>query len=181
MLNYLRLLLNQIAGEVGMDFKKNILSLSIFVNIIFITFLIVKLLNHFSGDNLENNIKGSYWQDKVSQYEVLNSIGGEKIFFVGDSMVDRYNVEEFFPRKNIFNRGNAWDDTYTLLSRIDNTVLNGNPKKIILFIGGNDILYGVDKSIFLNNLKELCERIISKKVELIVISILPVWKENKRE
>jgi lysophospholipase L1-like esterase len=157
-------------------------SISLILNILFVVALGYKIYMHFfekaNPINITNDL---YWKDKVSQYEILNSKQNGGILFVGDSMVERFQVEEFFSTFKIYNRGNAWDDTKSLLSRLNNTVLNKNPAKVIIYIGGNDILYKSPFSESIKNFEEIINSLKESNVEIVIISILPVWETNKRD
>jgi len=154
--------------------------ISFSVNVIFGLFFSYKLFQKYHEKPIRKIINDSYWKDKVSQYEVLNLQQKNSTLFVGDSMVERFHVEEFFPENNIFNRGNAWDDTRSLLARLDNTVMDAHPKKVILWIGINDILYHVSFSDTIKNFKTMIDQLQATGINVVVISCLPVWKENQR-
>lgn len=153
---------------------KKILVISISINILFGLLIIYKIFDRYQNSfSLRDVTNGSYWKDKISQYSLLNEAQRNNIFFVGDSLVDRFCLTEFLPEKKIFNRGIGWDHTTALLSRLEETVLNGKPRKIILYIGGNDISQNDPKVDILDNYSKIIRKIKQHNIELVAISILP--------
>lgn len=68
--------------------------------------------------------------------------------FLGDSITDRYPVEKFYPNMLVINRGIGGDTMggvrhQGVYNRLDSTVYNLHPKRIILMIAFNDIAYSV--------------------------------------
>lgn len=66
--------------------------------------------------------------------------------FLGDSITDRYPVEKYFPNELVVNRGIGGDTMgcvrhMGVYNRLDYTVYNLHPKRIILMIAFNDIAY----------------------------------------
>lgn len=91
------------------------------------------LLNPDSTDN-----HSFYTIDKKSLFEILPKSGTE-IVFVGDSLTDFCEWQEFFRNVTIKNRGLAGDTTRGILDRIDNIVAS-QPQKIFIMIGVNELL-----------------------------------------
>lgn len=127
----------------------------------------------------------TYWKDKVSQFEVLNqNLEKGRIVFLGDSITDRFRVNEFFNDNKVLNRGIDADVTEGILMRLEDTVLNLNPSKIFIMIGTNDIYRGLSKKEIIDNYKKIIK--ITKKnvpqTEIFIQSILMTGKvENYRD
>jgi len=66
--------------------------------------------------------------------------------FLGDSLTERFAVEQYFPNERVVNRGIGGDSMggvrHTgVLNRLESTVYNLSPRRIILMIGFNDVAY----------------------------------------
>ena len=66
--------------------------------------------------------------------------------FLGDSITDRYPVNKFYPNMLVINRGIGGDTMggvrhQGIYNRLESTVYNLHPKRIILMIAFNDIAY----------------------------------------
>jgi lysophospholipase L1-like esterase len=67
------------------------------------------------------------------------------IVFLGDSMTNRFPVEIYFPKMLVVNRGIGGDTMgcirhYGVYNRLESTVYNLHPQKIIMMIGANDLI-----------------------------------------
>lgn len=66
--------------------------------------------------------------------------------FLGDSITERYELENYYPSMKVINRGIGGDTMgaripYGVYDRLSSTVYNLNPNKLILMIGGNDLIW----------------------------------------
>ena len=78
--------------------------------------------------------------NRLEIFEEVNEISKPgKIVFLGDSLIDFFPIQDFFPRVKIYNRGIAGDTTKDLLKRLDN-VIELKPSKLFLQIGTNDLV-----------------------------------------
>jgi lysophospholipase L1-like esterase len=157
---------------------KIMLTLSITINLIFISLFIYKIYYRLNPKSIEDVTTLTYWQDKFSEYKILNQYIKGNIIFLGDSFVDRFNLNEFFPGKNILNRGIGNDDSRSLLARLNDNAINAHPKKIYIFIGTNDIIHKIPESETISNLEKIYKKIITNKITLNVIFLLPVRKTS---
>jgi lysophospholipase L1-like esterase len=73
-----------------------------------------------------------------------------QVVFVGDSIIRRYAVEEYFPKKTVVNRGIFHDTSARLYERWNSTVSTLLPKLTVLMIGTNDIINNRDEFIVQN-------------------------------
>mgnify|MGYP000612874016 CR=1 FL=1 len=73
---------------------------------------------------------------RLSQFEAFDS--KSDFVFVGDSLIERGEWAEFFPKLSLKNRGVGGDTTLSVLNRIDD-VKSLSPKYVFLSIGFNDI------------------------------------------
>ena len=70
--------------------------------------------------------------DKYADYEVDAA-------FIGDSLTDGYNVNEYYPNITVSNRGIGGDKTYDLYERLQVSLYDLRPKVAVMLIGGNNL------------------------------------------
>ena len=120
-----------------------------------------------------------YYWDKKSQFETLPKSEAELVF-LGDSLTDSCEWQEFFRNSRIKNRGISGDTTTGVLNRIDE-VVESKPQKIFIMIGINDINRGRKVDEILMNYKLILsifqERIPQTKV--FIQSILPINNQKR--
>ena len=116
-----------------------------------------------------------YHFQRKSLFDVL-PVTSKDIVFLGNSITDGGEWMELFDNKHIKNRGISADQTQDVLSRLYQ-VTEGQPRKIFLLIGINDLNddpANTEKAV--RNIQTIIERIQkeSPKTELYVQSIMPV-------
>ena len=96
------------------------------------------------------------------------------IIFLGDSITEYGQWEEFTQNPKVRNRGIAGDTTPNLLKRLS-AITKSQPAKIFLMIGVNDFLF-FDRHQIIKNYAQIVQRIKkeSPNSEIYVQSILPV-------
>lgn len=111
-----------------------------------------------------------YFHIKCQMFEeILEDEKNCDIDFIGDSITDLYNVEDYFPEYKVANRGIGGDTTDMLLTRLDISAYKLNPKVISLLIGTNNLDTCMDNyEVILNNFK-----IHLPNTKVAVLSILP--------
>lgn len=84
-------------------------------------------------------LAGGYDQ-RVKAFRELNP-GAIKhqVVFVGDSITQDYPLSEHFPERVTYNRGIGGDTTVGLSRRMDESVFDLEPEKVVLLIGTNDL------------------------------------------
>lgn len=99
----------------------------------------------------------------------------ENIVFFGDSITNGYNVEEFFPKRNVINSGISGNITENLLERMDD-VYKYNPSKVFLLIGINDLNRGYSSDEILSNMQKIINNIKThrKYTKIYIESIYPI-------
>lgn len=135
-----------------------------YINFIIIGFLIITTFV-FMGINI-------YLNNKIKNIKVQD----ENIVFFGDSITEGYNVKEFFDDLNVVNSGISGNKTEDLINRIENTLYDYNPSKVIILIGINDVNKGENDSTIVNNIKKIIKNIRNnrKNAEIYVESIYPI-------
>lgn len=87
----------------------------------------------------------SYWQTKYDEFVVENrSAKMGQIVFLGDSITDFCPLENYYSDLSLktYNRGIGGDTTLGILKRLDVSLFDIRPSKIVLMIGINDINSG---------------------------------------
>lgn len=81
----------------------------------------------------------------------------EKILFTGDSITDRYDLENYFHYDNkvIINSGIGGYKTTNILSRFHNMIEQYHADKLFLMIGTNDLGAGNNKDEIVENIQEI--------------------------
>jgi lysophospholipase L1-like esterase len=109
-----------------------------------------------------------------SLYEFLPPTKAD-IVFVGDSITERCQWQEFFPDKVVINRGIGSDICEGVLNRMK-TITRHKPELIFIMIGNNDIGKNITISQIISQLKKIIEIIASElpHTKLYIQSMLPV-------
>ncbi|MCX7767196.1 MAG: GDSL-type esterase/lipase family protein, partial [Candidatus Sumerlaeia bacterium] len=137
-----------------------------------------------------------YWLRKVAEFQQQNKTelaevsGG--IVLLGDSLTERFPVEELMPDSGIVNRGIGGDKIggwkyYGLIDRLEISVYALKPRKLFIQIGINDIVYAhTPTRIMKKGYKRLLTELKRNcpQSEIYVQSILPVrgkWTKYNRQ
>lgn len=110
--------------------------------IAFIIVIIVAIIGLSVGYIWESHVwKEVYYNFKFNQFEKENkTVEKNQIVFVGDSITDYCDLEEFYPTLKAYNRGISADTTDGLLNRMDESIFDLEPKLVVLLMGINDLL-----------------------------------------
>jgi lysophospholipase L1-like esterase len=96
------------------------------------------------------------------------------IVFLGDSITEMCEWQEFFPNCHIINRGISGDSSYGVLERLDE-VLSLKPAKIFITIGINDLQRHYDTTEVIFNIRKIIDEIIENSgAKIFLQSILPI-------
>ncbi len=102
-------------------------------------------------------------------------ISSNDIVFLGDSLTELFNFDEYFPGKPVKNRGISGDTAPQVIYRLEE-ILKSSPATLFLMIGINDIFNGYDNATINRNqekiIKAFKERCQGTKIY--VQSLLPV-------
>ena len=121
-----------------------------------------------------------YYYQRKSLFAEL-PVTSDDIVFLGNSLTNGGRWHEMFDNPNIKNRGIVGDIVQGIYDRAD-LVLKGNPKKIFLLIGTNDISHHVGADSIANALDKLITRIKKEcpNTQLYMQSLLPYNNDFKR-
>src|SRR5574340_772315 len=100
------------------------------------------------------------------------------IVFLGNSITDRVDWNELLGMSNVHNRGISGDITFGVLERLDE-VIEGQPAKVFILIGINDVSRNIPDSVIFKNYKKIVERIKagSPHTKIYFQTLLPVNNE----
>lgn len=151
---------------------------SVIVVLIFIAYLLYKLgLKKGANDFLNLLLKGAF-QGRIHAFDMQNKYiikGG--IVFVGDSLTQEYNVQDYFPNQNVYNRGIGGDTTEGLLTRLKVSVYDLEPKAVFLLIGTNDLaLLETTNNKVIDNIQKIVDTIYKElpKTKIYIQSLYPI-------
>lgn len=121
-----------------------------------------------------SNEYSPYYLERNSLFEKLSSAEGG-IVFLGDSITNHGEWNEFFSNVKTKNRGIGGDTTKGVINRIDN-IIKVNPEKIFIMIGVNDLRAKTDVHKIVSNYIQIVESIKrgSPNTEIYMESVLPV-------
>lgn len=104
----------------------------------------------------------------------------ENIVFLGDSITELYNVNEYYENYHVVNSGKGGNSTIDLLDNLDSRVYQYNPSKLFLLIGTNDMAYQYPKDEIYKNIVKIVDEIKKNKsyTKIYVESIYPINNSN---
>ncbi len=167
-----------------------ILTLSIFLNIIFLGYGIKKILwkyEQYELNKQKNELRISKNENQptkvqyfISRNEVFTKLPKDsgEIVMLGNSLTHNFEWHEAFKGVKIINRGINSDITKGIIQRLDE-ITNRKPKKVFIEIGINDLLKGFRlDSVFINYTEILSTlKRDSPNTKIYVQSLLPTnWK-----
>lgn len=126
------------------------------------------------GSKKNSMYDNPYYWDKKSHFETLPKSEAD-IVFLGDSLTDCCEWQEFFRNVSIKNRGISADTTNGILNRIDE-IVEPQPQKVFILIGINDLNQGRRIDDIFNNY-QLILKVFKEKApqtKVFVQSLLPV-------
>lgn len=169
---------------------KKMINSIIFLGIALLIFiLIVQLLYGLkfkAGKNtrMVKAVIGSAYFARTNEFKIYNRFaksGG--IVFVGDSLTQRYPLNEFYPGMHVYNRGIDGDTTAGLSKRLALSIYDLKPKIVVLQIGTNDLqVNGVEKEQTVANIHEIIDSIKTNQpaINIILVSLFPVNETGEK-
>ena len=153
--------------------KKILVVLSVLVNLAVLAALGVGLWLYSNPAELRDLVIGRARERVASFYEQFGVGRGEYVF-LGDSITHGGLWSEMFPTTPVKGRGVGGDTTSDLLERLG-AVTRGQPARLYIMIGTNDLTLGVERQQTLANYREILERVRreSPATEIYVQSVLP--------
>ncbi|MFN4313033.1 MAG: glycerophosphodiester phosphodiesterase family protein [Chitinophagaceae bacterium] len=114
---------------------------------------------------------------KVSQFRSYHHSPND-VVFLGNSITDYNEWHELLQLPEARNRGISGDITFGVLERLDE-VIKGQPSKVFILIGINDIARNIPDKVILQNYKRIIQRIKAGAPRTIIYfqTVLPVNNE----
>lgn len=118
-------------------------------------------------------------EERLNVFKNESSVKGG-IVFLGDSITEFGNWQELLNDLTVVNRGIAGDNTFGMLSRLDE-IVKREPKKLFIKIGINDISQNIPIQIIVRNMGKILERIklSSPNTKIYLQSVLPTNENAK--
>lgn len=140
-----------------------------FIVLAFVTFVL--LLGKVQAQEQKYS---TYYYQRASLFEKL-PVDEDDIVFLGNSITDGAEWAELFNNLNVKNRGISGDVTLGVYDRLE-AILKGQPAKIFLLIGINDVSRGISADSIVGNIRLISEAIgeQSPSTRLYLQSVLPV-------
>lgn len=121
--------------------------------------------------------------DYMLHYQEFQSFPNAKsdIIFLGNSITARGDWSELLGMNNVRNRGISGDITFGILQRLGE-VTEGQPTKVFILIGINDISRNIPDSVILGNYYKIVHRIKkeSPRTKIYFQTLMPVNKDFKK-
>ena len=123
----------------------------------------------------------SYYRNRVSLFNKLPN-HTDDIYFVGDSITDFVEWHELLNTPHAKNRGINSDTTERILFRL-NEIVQGEPAKVFLMCGINNIQGGVSADQTIMEYRNILEAITSKTplTKVYIQSVLPINERKYRQ
>jgi len=122
------------------------------------------------------NLTKAYHEKKMNEFiEDAKNYDGKStdVVFLGDSLTDYCNLDNYYSGYSKVNRGIGGDTTTGVIERLKLSVYDFNPKVVVLLIGGNNIYTMKD------DYEDIIENILSNcpKTKMVLVSLAPATRE----
>ena len=158
-------------------YKKDYIYLSL-IAILLAAVVTLSVFLSILSQKKEKDALAYYYDQKCSAFEMNNiNASHSQIVFIGDSITDGYKLDDYYRELSLatYNRGIGGDTTGGVLARLDVSLFDIKPTKIVLMIGTNDINWGISKDEILNNYREILSKIKEAlpDTEVFCMSVIP--------
>jgi lysophospholipase L1-like esterase len=113
----------------------------------------------------------SWNKQRTDLFSAVPVDSGE-IVFIGDSHIERFLLNDYYPGKRIRNRGIGSNTSGQVLARIDEVVIR-KPSKIFFQVGINDLAFGYSADTTYSNIIRVVGAVDRTKTTPYVISLFP--------
>ena len=97
-----------------------------------------------------------------------------RVVFLGDSITDLWRLNEYFPDRDVVNRGISGQTTGQMLGRVQSDVMRLRPSALLVLGGTNDIARGTSLATVEDNLTMIADLADFRGIKVILASVLPV-------
>ncbi|MGM0376852.1 MAG: GDSL-type esterase/lipase family protein [Bacteroidota bacterium] len=151
---------------------------------LFITLVCVQMsfgMNGFSSSEkaeVDTSFQNDYYQNKVMMHETVK-VTPWNVVFLGNSIIERGMWSEWFPAVPVLNRGIGGDNVWGVYNRLE-PVLKGEPAKIFLLIGINDLGRGIPVKMIASKYEQIIKKVIAESPDtrMVLQTVLPLNEEN---
>jgi Lysophospholipase L1 and related esterases len=136
--------------------------------------IITAMANAAAGQSYDSTARPEIYPSKLALFRA-GAHTKKDIVFLGNSITFWADWPELLRRRHIRNRGIPGDHTFGVLERLDE-VIGGQPRKVFILIGINDIARHFPDSVILRNCERITQRIKqgSPRTAIYWQTILPV-------
>lgn len=161
--------------------KKDAIYLSV-IAVLVIAVIVVGLALGIEPKEEEENFFKVYYDNKCESYGIQNyNLSKGQIIFIGDSITDLCPLDDYYLDLPLacYNRGIGGDTTEGVLDRLQVSIFDLMPSKVVLMIGTNDVNGGKSEEYIVNNYAKIVKEIKKgvPNVELYCMSIIPQNKD----
>jgi lysophospholipase L1-like esterase len=115
---------------------------------------------------------------RAANQELGDPVSGEhRVIFYGDSITDKWALNEYFPDKHYINRGISGQTTSQMLVRFRQDVVNLDPDVVVILAGTNDIAGNtgpISIEDIEGNITSMAELARAHDIALVLSSVTPV-------
>lgn len=161
--------------------KRNLLLLSLFINLFFVAFFIGKRIYYAEKPATFAFVQSnSQFVEQTNYYTIYKSTAN--IVMLGNSLTYRMHWDELLQRKDVINRGVGADVTDGFSQRL-NFVFNCNPKICFIEGGINDIAFGIPNNTIMTNFQHIVGEIRAKGIipVLTAVSYVTDFSNNQKQ
>lgn len=135
--------------------------------------LLEKLEQNKSDNWKDYRSTGSY-QTRIEGFIAAEKQEGYDVVFVGDSLIENWQIDESFLDYSCFNMGISGDVTEGVINRL-NLVDAVSPKIVVLEVGTNDLRRYGDVDLAASNMKKIVDELIriESVKQIIILGLLP--------
>lgn len=163
--------------------KKNIV-FSVLISIL--SFLLIFLIIFYILDISPSKAKKKqimesyriYYNSKLATFQTENALLTDvQVVFLGDSLTDGYDLNNYYPEFKTANRGISGDTTIELEKRLKVSAFDLNPKVVVMLIGANNFDTMMDN--YENILIKLKDNLKDSKFVLLSLTAMGKdWAKN---
>ncbi len=111
--------------------------------------------------------------------KLVPSAKGQRVVFMGDSITDGWRLNEYFPGRELVNRGISGQNTMQMLARFHQDVLSLAPRAVLILAGTNDLSGSIELNQIEDNLTMMGDLAKAYGIRVAMASLLPVSDYHK--
>ena len=97
----------------------------------------------------------------------------QRVVFLGASIIQWWNLDQFFPGKDYINKGIAGQTSFDLEGRVQQDAIDLQPDVILIQIGSNDLTNNEDVDTIVGNIENLYWTINDAGIRVVLSAVLP--------